>query len=60
MGHFNESESKLQTVKFVGDLYRVVEQLESGQQVSDQVLQPLLDQMEEKADGVLQLASEHP
>jgi hypothetical protein len=60
MDHFNGSESKLQTVTFVGDLYRVVEQLESGRQVSDPVLQLLLDQMEEKADAVLDLAPEHP
>jgi hypothetical protein len=58
--HFNESESKLQTARFVGELYRVVEQLESGQRVGDQVLQPLLDRMEERADGVLELAPEHP
>jgi len=60
MNHFSESESKLQTVKFVSDLYRVVEQLESGRRVSDQELQLLLDQMEEQADGVLELAPEHP
>jgi hypothetical protein len=59
-GYFNESESNLRTVTFVRDLYQVVEQLESGQQVSDQVLQPLLDQMKEKADTILELAPEHP
>jgi hypothetical protein len=57
---FNESESKLQTTKFVAEFSRVVEQLESGRQVSDQELQPLLDQMEEMADGVLELAPEYP
>jgi|GEM_PF-3412225 len=30
MNHFSESESKLQTVKFVSDLYRVVEQLDQA------------------------------
>lgn len=60
MNHFNESKSKLQTVSFVRDLYDVVEQLESGHHVSDKVLRSLLDQMEEKAAGVLDLAPEHP
>ena len=60
VAHFKESEHKLQTVTFVSDLYRVVERLQSGEQVSDQILQSLLSQMEDKADSVLDLAIEHP
>jgi hypothetical protein len=60
MHHVNESESQLQTVNFVRKLYDVVEQLESGHRVSEKVLRPLLDQMDEQADGVLDLAPEHP
>ena len=60
MGHFSESQSKLETAHFVRKLYEVVEQLEAGHHVSNDVLRPLLDQMDKKADSVLDLASEHP
>lgn len=58
--HVNESEGKFQTTESLLELSRVVQQLESGQQVSNQVVQRLLDQMDEMADGVLELAPEHP
>jgi hypothetical protein len=60
MDHVNESEIRSQTSNSLLELSRVVQQLESGEQVSDQVVQRLLDQMDEIADGVLELAPEHP
>jgi hypothetical protein len=45
---------------FIEDVTRVVEQLESGKEITDEVLQTLLAQMKEMVDAVLELSSEYP
>jgi CHAT domain-containing protein len=60
MGRCHEAASKLRTVTFLQDVSRLVEQLESGQEISDEVLETLLAQMKQMVDAVLELASEYP
>jgi CHAT domain-containing protein len=60
MGRFHESTSKRRTLRFVQDASRVVEQLESGQEITDEALETQLAQMNEMVDAVLELSSEYP
>jgi hypothetical protein len=60
MARYRDSSSKLETVTFVRNLFEVVEQLEQGLPVGEEVLRPLLAQMDAMANAVHKLATEHP
>jgi hypothetical protein len=59
-GGFHHGSSQLDVLAFAEHVSRVVEQLESGQEIGLEALESLLSQMKERANAVVELASECP